>query len=466
MATMTKTEKMKTRFSPSPTGQMHLGNVRTALFSYLLGHHHHGEFLLRIEDTDAMRSKDEFTELLFEDLKWLGLNWDEGPYYQSKRQEEYQKHYAALLANNQAYECFCTDEQLALSRKIQLSQSKPPRYAGTCAHLTPEDVNAKKSQGLHPTLRFRVPLGKEVNFNDLVKGYQKFKTDDIGDFIIRRSDGSAAFFFCNAIDDSVMGVTHALRGEDHLTNTPRQILILQSLGLPIPEYGHISLIVGNDGQKLSKRHGSKDLKTLREEGFLPAALNNYMARLGHSYDEIHLMDLAHLAKHFSVKHIGKTPAQFDMTHLLHWQKHAVMELDDETFWNWLGTDIQKLVPTNKKSDFINFMKPNIMFPHEAQEWVNILFANITFSETVKNISPEFIQATHEIIESEGANYPAVTKAIQTKLTVKGKGLFKPLRFILTGQDHGPELHNIFTLLGKEGLLKRLKAAEDARAAHP
>ncbi|HEV2613174.1 MAG TPA: glutamate--tRNA ligase [Gammaproteobacteria bacterium] len=456
---MKKSEKMKTRFSPSPTGQMHLGNVRTALFSYLLTHHHHGEFLLRIEDTDQMRSKDEFTELLFEDLKWLGLNWDEGPYYQSKRQDVYHEYYEKLLSQKQVYECFCTDEQLALSRKIQLSQSKPPRYAGTCQKLSVEEVAEKKSHGLKPTLRFRVPLGKEINFNDLVKGYQRFRTDDIGDFIIRRSDGSAAFFFCNAIDDSVMGVTHALRGEDHLTNTPRQILILQTLGLPVPEYGHISLIIGNDGSKLSKRHGSKDLKTLREEGFLPVALNNYLGRLGHSYEEIHLMDLPKLAKHFSVKHIGTTPAQFDMTHLLHWQKHGVMGLSDEDFWNWLGKDIQTLIPENKKTDFINFMKPNIMFPHEAREWADILFGNMAFSDDLKNISPEFINTAIESIDSHGSDYPSVTKMIQDKLTIKGKALFQPLRIILTGQLHGPELHNIFNLLGKDGLLKRLEQAK-------
>ncbi|MDX2165136.1 MAG: glutamate--tRNA ligase [Gammaproteobacteria bacterium] len=456
---------MKTRFSPSPTGQMHLGNARTALFSYLLAHHHHGNFLLRIEDTDAMRSKDEFTESLFYDLKWLGLNWDEGPEYQSKRQDVYKKYYDELLSKNQAYECFCTDEQLALARKIQLSQGKPPRYPGTCSNLTADEVSAKKSQGLHPTLRFRVPVGKEVNFNDLVKGYQKFKTDDIGDFIIRRSDGTAAFFFCNAIDDSLMGVTHAVRGEDHLTNTPRQILILQSLDLPIPEYGHMALIVGNDGQKLSKRHGSKDIKTLREEGFLPSAINNYMARLGHSYEEVHLMDLNHLAKHFSVKHIGRTPAQFDMTHLLHWQKHAVMGLDDEVFWNWLGETIQASVPTDKKTAFINFMKPNIMFPSEAQEWVNILFGEITFPDQLSNVSPNFIQALLATIENVGADYTKCTNTLKGELNIKGKELFQPLRLILTGQDHGPELHNIFTLLGKDGLLKRLKAAENARASH-
>ena len=462
---MKKSEKMKTRFSPSPTGQMHLGNVRTALFSYLLAHHHHGEFLLRIEDTDQMRSKDEFTELLFEDLKWLGLNWDEGPYYQSKRQEIYQEYYQKLLAQNQVYECFCTDEQLALSRKIQLSQGKPPRYAGTCSHLSATEISEKKSHGLKPTLRFKVPLGKEINFNDLVKGYQKFRTDDIGDFIIRRSDGSAAFFFCNAIDDSVMGVTHALRGEDHLTNTPRQILILQTLGLAVPEYGHIALIIGSDGSKLSKRHGSKDLKTLREEGFLPVALNNYMGRLGHSYEEIHLMDLPRLAKHFSIKHVGTTPAQFDMTHLLHWQKHGVMELSDEEFWNWLGGNIQKLIPENKKTDFINFMKPNILFPHEALEWANILFGEINFPDHLKNIPSVFIKSLRPIVSDFGADYEKCTNALKNSLQVKGKDLFQPLRMILTGQTHGPELHNIFHLLGKEGLLKRIQEAEKTHAAN-
>ena len=256
---------LKTRFCPSPTGFLHLGNMRTALFNALFAKNQQGTFLLRIEDTDKTRSEERYTDALCADLKWLGLQWNEGPgcdsaagpYWQSQRQTVYDTYYQQLEAGNWVYPCFCTEQQLALARKLHISSGKPPRYTGICRNLTPEMVQEKCAQGLKPTLRFRVPLDQETVFHDLVRGDQRCNHHDMGDFIIRRADGTPPFMYCNAIDDALMGVTHALRGEDHLTNTPRQIMILKALNLPIPTYGHISLIVGADGTPLSKRNGSR-----------------------------------------------------------------------------------------------------------------------------------------------------------------------------------------------------------------
>ena len=282
---------IKTRFCPSPTGYMHLGNIRTAVFNYLLAKALGGVFLLRIEDTDRERSQSLYSDALQKDLEWLGLHWQEGPYFQSERQNIYDQYYQQLIDKDLAYPCFCTEEELTLSRKIQRASGKPPRYPGTCAHLTETQIQEKKSSGLIPTLRFRVNDDEVIEFDDLVRGHHRFLGKDIGDFIIRRTDGTSPFMFCNAIDDALMGVTHALRGEDHVANTPRQVLILKALNLPAPQYGHISLIVGPDGSPLSKRHGSQSVQDLRESGYLNIALNNYLARLGHYYEDNRFISL-------------------------------------------------------------------------------------------------------------------------------------------------------------------------------
>jgi glutamyl-tRNA synthetase len=278
----------KTRFAPSPTGLIHIGNARTALFNALYAHK--SVFLLRIEDTDLERSKDTYIQQLKQDLKSLGLLWQQQE-KQSDRFDIYAKYYQQLQQQDLAYPCFCTPEELALSRKLQRASGKAPRYAGTCTHLSEAETAAKLQKGLKPTLRFRVPRGQRVEFNDLVRGKQQFASYDLGDFIIRRADGTPAFFFCNAVDDALMEVTHVFRGEDHLTNTPRQILILQALNLPIPQYGHISLILGNDGLPLSKRNGSQNIQGLIKEGWLATALINYLARLGHTYTDDNLLSL-------------------------------------------------------------------------------------------------------------------------------------------------------------------------------
>ncbi len=237
------------RFAPSPTGSLHLGNARTALFNLVLARKLAGRFMLRIEDTDLERSAERFLGGLIEDLHWLGIRWDEGPdvggahapYRQSERGATYRDFFARLERTGLTYPCFCSPLELDVSRRAQLAAGRPPRYAGTCQRLTPQERAAKAASGIRPTLRFAVPVGRRVEFDDFVHGPQHFATDDIGDFIVRRADGNAAFFFCNAVDDALMAVTHVLRGEDHLTNTPRQILLLEALSLRVPRYGHVAL---------------------------------------------------------------------------------------------------------------------------------------------------------------------------------------------------------------------------------
>ncbi len=465
---------LKTRFCPSPTGLLHLGNIRTALFNALLAKGQHGTFLLRIEDTDKARSDAQYAAALQTDMGWLGLDWDEGPgregtagpYWQSQRQFIYDKFYQQLEQQGNAYPCFCTEQQLALARKLQRSAGKPPRYPGTCRGLTAEMIAEKLAQGLQPTLRFRVPLDEQTTFYDLVRGEQRFNNNDIGDFIIRRADGTPPFMYCNAIDDALMGVTHALRGEDHLTNTPRQIMILQTLALPVPQYGHISLIIGADGTPLSKRHGSRSVDALREQGYLPIAINNYLARLGHYYAAEQLMDLQGLAERFSLESLGSAPARFDANQLLYWQREAVLQLDTQAFWEWVGEPVHQWVPEEFKELFIISVRPNVTFPADCAHWAKVLFTeDWSYGEEQKAILHEagikYFAIVANVLQQPVADLNAITTALKTELQVKGKLLYQPLRVALTGELHGPELLNIFEILGLDRLRQRIDKATEA-----
>lgn len=463
---------IRTRFSPSPTGMIHLGNARAALFSALYAKNRNGAFILRIEDTDAVRSEEKFVNLLKDDLHWLGIAWQEGPdvdgpsvpYFQSQRQAIYKNYYEKLESAGRVYPCFCSDQELAINRKIQLSRGKPPRYLGTCRKLTQEQIDERLAKGLKPTLRFRVPADTMIEFVDLVKGLQKFNSDDIGDFIIRRADGSSSFMFCNAIDDSLMGVTHALRGEDHLANTPRQLMLLQALNMRTPEYGHLSLILGDDGTPLSKRHGSFSLHDLREKGFLTQAVLNYLSRLSHAYDDQHLLSFDELAEKFHLEKLSRAPARFDYNQLLHWQKEAVLKLDLNAVWLWLGDEIKKHVPTAAQSSFAELMRQNIVFPLDAKKWVNILFGDqlvisSDYQAVLQEAGEDFFVAAQQAIAKHGENLKAVLDELKLILNLSGKKLFMPVRIALTGEQNGPELVTIATLLGSEKMQKRFADAQ-------
>ncbi len=464
------TTTIKTRFAPSPTGFIHLGNARTTLFNALLARKENGVFLLRIEDTDKDRSREEFVHALQEDLWWLGLHWQEGPvcdgsngpYKQSEREPVYQRYMAELEQKGLVYPCFCTDQELKIARKLQIAAGRPPRYSGKCAQLSQQQVEEKLAQGLKPTLRFRVADGNTVEFDDLVRGRQSFRTDDIGDFIIRRGDGSTAFFFSNAVDDALMGVTHVLRGEDHVTNTPRQLLLLQSLGLPAPRYGHISLIVGPDGAPLSKRHGSHSLRELREHGYFPVAINNYLARLGHTYEQDVFMDLAGLADNFDTTRLGKAPARYDARQLLHWQHQALAEASEDRVWEWMGPAVHELVPAEHIGDFIAAVRPNISFPDQALLWARVVYTDPlnlddAAREAVAEAGSHFFRQALAAFERHQLDFKAFADDIKQETGIKGKALFAPLRAALTGELGGPEMTRLMPLLAPDRVRQRLEA---------
>jgi nondiscriminating glutamyl-tRNA synthetase len=459
----------KTRFAPSPSGLLHVGNVRTALFNALLARHRGGVFLLRIEDTDPERSQEPYMEALLEDLQWLGLTWQEGPiiggaagpYRQSQRDALYRAYFQRLEAEELAYPCFCSQAELALVRKRQLAAGQAPRYPGTCARLTAVEVERKLASGLKPTLRFRVPAHATIEFEDLVRGPQRFVTSDIGDFIIRRNDGSPAFFFSNALDDALMAVTHVLRGEDHLTNTPRQILLLQALGLAVPCYGHIAMIVAADGAPLSKRHGSRSVRELRERGYLPTAICNYLARLGHHYEDAHFLDLEALAAKFSLARLGRAPARFDPQQLSYWQREALAHVHPETLQQWLGPVITQQVPAEKYEEFVESVRPNITLPAEAQHWAAVLFGEELVLkdealQVIRESGPAFFAAARAAVDSCGTDFKALVSQLKQDTGAKGKSLFLPLRAALTGELDGPELARLLPLMGVARVQQRLQ----------
>lgn len=320
-----------TRFAPSPTGHLHLGNARTALLNYLAARKSGGRFILRVEDTGEAPSAERYIADLITDLRWLGLDWDEGPdiggpqtlYRQQHRSAIYEAWLAKLDVAGLTYPCFCTPAELNASRRQQLAAGKPTRYAGTCRALSESQRCERLVRGQPAALRFKVPTGKAVAFTDLVQGEQTCASDDVGDFIIRRADGGTAFFFSNAIDDALMGVTLVLRGEDHLTNTPRQLLVLDALGLQAPSYAHIALLLGADGVPLSRRRGHLSLQELRRRGFLPGAVRNSLVRLGHTCATESWLDDAAMIGEFALEGLGRAPAKFDDAQLQRWQAEAL-----------------------------------------------------------------------------------------------------------------------------------------------
>lgn len=466
-------KSVKSRFSPSPTGLLHLGSMRTALFNVLFAKSQSiagipASFLLRIEDTDLERSKEEYTASLITDLQWLDMHWQEGPIFQSQRTEEYERYYQKLIQSKRAYPCFCSELELTLSRKTQLGQGKAPRYMGTCRNLTPEQVAEKRAKELPEALRFLVGDNTKIEFVDLVQGPKVFFADDIGDFIIRKADGSSSFMFCNAIDDAVMGVTHAIRGEDHLTNTPRQLLILDALGLPRPNYGHIPLIVGQDGKPLSKRNGSQAIHALKEQGYFPLAILNYLARLGHHYEpelDQKCMSLSELGQHFSLHRIGRAPAHFDLQQLNHWQKEAVHHANVEDLWPWMKPYVIDAIPMEFKDLFVETVKSNVVMPMDAEFWAKTLFHEYEITSDaqlfINQAGKSFYEEVHAAISQFGADYNKVVGFVKSKTQLKGKSLFMPLRAAITGVCYGPEMEKLFVLLGKERLIARISQIQTA-----
>lgn len=460
-----------TRFAPSPTGHLHLGNARTALLNFLAARASGGRFILRVEDTDEARSSDTFMRDLFEDLHWLGLDWDEGPdvggphkaYRQQQRRAIYESWLSKLDAAGLTYPCFCTPAELAIARKQQVAAGKPPRYLGTCRALTEAQRAEKLVSGKPAALRFRVPAGQLVSFTDLVHGEQKFATDDIGDFIIRRADGSTAFFFSNAIDDSLMGVTLVLRGDDHLTNTPRQMLILQALGLPAPRYAHVALLLGMDGAPLSKRHGDLSLRDLRKRGYLPSALRNHLVRLGHSCVTDGWLNEAAMRADFDLNRLGRAAAKFDDAQLLHWQKEAVTQLSAAEFQQWVGEQLPASLDRTQRESLLTALRHNVLFPTDIAPWATIVFGRLPplaneVVATIRDAGAAFFATAAEVFARVPNDFKQAAKEISQLTARKGPSLYMPLRAALTGMTHGPELAPLLVLIAPTEVQARLSTA--------
>ncbi len=436
-----------TRFAPSPTGELHLGNVRTALFSLLLARQAGGRFVLRVEDTDLARTSDRHVLALQHDLEWLGLEWDEGPgregaygpYRQSERGGIYTPLLARLEREDRAYPCFCSAAELELSRRAQLAAGRPPRYAGTCAALDAPQRAARRAAGERATLRFRVPPSRQLQFDDLVHGPQRVDCAHIGDFVIRREDGTPPFFFANAVDDSLMQVSHVLRGEDHLANTPRQLLVLESLELRAPQYGHLPLLTGADGAPLSKRNGAQSVRELRTAGYSAAAICNLLFRLGHASAEHASLTLAQMATHFELKRLQRASAHFDPVQLRHWQGLWLRSLSASEALAWLDPFLPVDATPARRSACVTALLPNIVVASEISEWLPVVFGGPLVFEpdatsAVQAAGAEFYRTAAAAVGEE-ADLPALRAATG----LKGAAFFAPLRAALTGRLHGPEL---------------------------
>lgn len=463
---------INTRFAPSPSGGLHLGNARTAFFSYLAARAAGGRFVLRSEDTDAARSTELLLQAQLQDLRWFGLEWDEGPdvggphgpYRQSERSSLYAGAVAQLREGGHVYPCFCSPEELQLSRRAQLSAGRPPRYTRTCAALTPAEVERRVAAGRQPALRFRVPNGQAVEFVDRVHGPQRFATDDIGDFVIARADGSAAFFLGNAVDDAAMEVTLVMRGDDHLANTPRQILLLRALGLPVPEYAHLPLLLSPAGSPLSKREGAVSLRDLRTQGYLSSAIRNYLLRLGHACGEDGWLASPAMPAHFHLQKISRSAARFDETQLLHWQREAIARATVDELETWLSPRVDAIGAAERRAAFITAVRGNLLFPIDVEPWVQAVTAaslplDVEATAAVAAAGAGFFRSALATWQGESADFKAWTRALATATACKGAALYMPLRAALTGATHGPELAPLVALMGTERVSQRLLAAE-------
>ncbi len=473
---------VRVRFAPAPTGLLHIGNARTALFNYLFAKREKGSFILRIEDTDTERSNDASMEAILKDLHWLGIQWDEGPdgggkdgpYRQSQRLNLYRDYADQLLREGKAYRCFCSTERLEFLRKEQLSKGMMPRYDGKCRFLSGQEISKMESEGMKPVVRFQVGKGTIV-FEDLIHGRMSFDSSGIGDFIIVRSDGVAAYNFACVIDDHLMHITHVIRGDDHLSNTPRQVLLYQAFGWSPPLFAHHPLILGPDRSPLSKRHGATAVSQYREEGFLPEALLNYLILLGwtpSSREEI--LTLEKIGEEFYLSSLSKNAPLHSRKKLEWLNSHYIRGTEEDRLLTLLTPYFAKagLKVDQFDRDYLtrvsSLLKENLVVLSQTEEYLGIFFdEKFSFDEGAKSVlcdseNREVLEAILRVLEGAAAagedTWTSLLSRFEEKTGRKGKSLYAPLRAAITGKMKGPELAKVFPLLGKERMIKRLKSA--------
>ena len=469
---------IRVRFPPSPTGFMHIGNVRTALFNYLFARKNNGKFILRIEDTDRERSKKEYEDDIIEGLKWLNINWDEGPdiggpygpYRQSERLEIYKFYINKLLNEEKAYLCFCSEEDLEKEREEMLNKGLMPKYSRKCRNLSKEQIEEKLKENPNPVVRFKTPLSGEILVEDELRGKLIFPIENLDDFVIMRSDGMPTYNFAVVIDDALMKINFVIRGEDHLHgNTPRQILIYKALNFPLPKFVHLPMILGEDHTKLSKRHGSVSLRDYRNEGYLPEALVNYMALLGFSpkTKEREFFSMQELIEEFSIENLSKSNAIFSPSKL-RWMNHKYIEmLTLEQLFKRVKDFYSNKEFEIKNDDwlkeFLRLMRDHIFVLNDIKILFNDIFnpvelslEKINYLKENKNLIFEFYNSIKELTDWNENNILNVIKDLGKKLSIKGRSLYHPLRVLITHKDEGPEIYIYIYLLGKENTLKRVE----------
>ncbi|WP_454955779.1 glutamate--tRNA ligase [Gemella morbillorum] len=480
--------KVRVRYAPSPTGNLHIGNARTALFNYLFAKHYGGDFVLRIEDTDFKRNKEEGERSQLKYMDWLGLDYDEGigkekefgPYRQSERIEIYQKYAEQLLAEDKAYKCYMTAEELEAEREEQVANGLPPRYSGKHAHLTKEEQEQFEKEGRKPSIRIRVPQDRTYSFNDMVKGELSFEGKDFGDFVIVKNDGVATYNFAVAIDDHLMEISHVLRGDDHVSNTPKQLVVYEALGFKPPIFGHMTLIVNENKKKLSKRDETiiQFIEQYDDLGYLPEALFNFITLLGWSPEgEQEIFTREEFVKIFDEKRLSKSPAFFDNNKLTWINNQYIKAQPLERIVNLAlpffvkeGVATQEEVDNNRAwfEKLISLYQPQMSYGAEIVELTKQFFAEeikfdeeeleILKQETTVAVFEDFLEKLEVAGDFSSENIKTLIKTIQKDTGVKGKNLFMPIRIASTGSMHGPELNTSLELLGRDRVVARVKAA--------
>ncbi len=471
-----RADQVRVRFAPSPTGHLHIGNARTAILNWLFARHAKGIFILRIEDTDPERSRDDYIQHIYEDLKWLGLDWNEGPdvggdfgpYRQSQRLKIYLKYANQLIEEGKAYFCYCTPEELENARDAALKKGEGVHYNQKCLHLTAEETETFKREGRKPAIRFHVPEG-EISFMDQVKGTISFSEENIGDFVIMRQEGIPTYNFACVVDDQLMRISHVIRGDDHVSNTPRQIVLYRALGFEVPLFIHIPMILGPDRLRLSKRHGATSVDEYQVKGYLPKALINYLSLLSWSSksgDE--LLSIERLIEEFDFSRISSSAAVFDIEKL-NWMNGHYIRSEDVVQLTHLAMPF--LEKTGYRSGNFEETKKIVALLHDKIDYLDQIVdqAKIFFQEQVKLDDPEskevirkdaaqkvlwsFLRELKSIDHISADNFRSMMKTVQNETGIMGKDLWMPVRVALTGRIHGPELPMVVELLGREKCIR-------------
>lgn len=463
-------EQIRVRFAPSPTGFLHLGSARTALYNWLFARRYNGVFILRIEDTDRTRSTEESAKEIIEGLRWLGLDWDEGPFFQSQRFELYERAIKKLWEEGKIYPCTCTPEELEEKRKIALATGRKPKYDGTCRNRT--EIPKDKPY----VMRFRAPEFGTTIVHDLIRGDVAFDNSELDDFVLTRSDGWPTYNFAVVIDDSDMRITHVIRGDDHLNNTPKQILLYEALGLPIPKFAHLPMILGQDRTRLSKRHGATAIEAYRDMGILPEAMVNFLVRLGWSFGNKEVFTKDELIQNFSLEGVGKSAAVFNFEKLLWLNLQHMKTKSDEELAELLIPFLQRrgFNPPSREWIFtmLQALKERAKTLDEMVEQVKFAFAEPEYSpiDVEKFLKPETADLLEELAEKlkkiESYDVESISKVFKEMLeahNLKMKDLAQPTRVALTGVSISPPIFETIALIPREKAIERLrKAAKMAR----